>query len=275
MVPVSLRKDTRLGAAEVVSDRARHPSPSFSGGGRVRPGEEVVRDSAAVRAPPQIGTSPPRSDNDTAGDAVATDLGRTARRTVWDAVKFGEASRSLGRHKAAHRRTITHRLRRRRLQRDGPQRKPFSGGFVVAAAEKEEEEGEVFIASSLFFSSFPPIRTCETRRGTAANRKKGKKKQEKENRHACFLSSALFSRAAEISLVHFTHQLFHLTEFQVRPSWSPTFALLLPTDGPTAGRTRYIVPAEAKTQRAPALRSTEGGGELKTGSREGERGAKK
>ena len=45
---------------------------------------------------------------------------------------------------------------------------------------------------------------------------------------------------------------------------------------PTAGRTRYIVPAEAKTQRAPALRSTEGGGgELKTGSREGERGAKK
>ena len=28
---------------------------------------------------------------------------------------------------------------------------------------------------------------------------------------------------------------------------------------PTAGRTRYIVPAEAKTQRAPALRSTEGG----------------
>ena len=143
MVPVSLRKDTRLGAAEVVSDRARHPSPSFSGGGRVRPGE-VVRDSAAVRAPPQIGTSPPRSDNDTAGDAVATDLGRTDGQ--WDAVKFGEASRSLGRHKAAHRQTITHRLRRRRLQRDGPQRKPFSGGFVVAAAEKEGEK-----------SSLPPL----------------------------------------------------------------------------------------------------------------------
>ena len=72
---------------------------------------------------------------------------------MWDAVKFGEASRSLGRHKAAHRRTITHRLRRRRLQRAGPQRKPFSGGFVVAAAEKEEEEGEVFIASSSLLRS--------------------------------------------------------------------------------------------------------------------------
>ena len=221
-----------------------------------------MRDSATVRAPPQIGTSPPRSDNDT---AVATDLGRTDSGT--DAVKFGEASRSLGRHKAAHRRTITHRLRRR-LQRDGPQRKPFSGGFVVAAAEKEGEKSSL-PPPLLFVPANSHLRNEEGNERRTAGRRGGRNKKRKIATRASSLP--LCSRGGgDLSLAHFTHQLFHLTEFQVRPSWSPTFALLLPTDR----RPNSLHRSGRGKNTKGALRSTEGGGELKTGSREGERGKK-
>ena len=83
--------------------------------------------------------------------------------------------------------------------------------------------------------------------------------------------SVLESGAAEISLVHFTHQLFHLTEFQVRPSWSPTFALLLPTvDRPPAELVTSFRPRQKHKGRLRCGARREGGGELKTGSREGE-----
>ena len=191
---------------------------------------------------------------------------------MWDAVKFGEASRSLGRHKAAHRQTITHRLRRRRLQRDGPQRKPFSGGFVVAAAEKEEEEeGEVFIASSSLLRSrqfAPAKRGGELRR---TGRRGGRDKKRKIATRASSLPlCSRERRGGDLSRALHTSV---IPSNRVSSSSVVVANFCTPSAHrrPTAGRTRYIVPAEAKTQRAPALRSTEGGGgELKTGSREGE-----
>ena len=135
---------------------------------------------------------------------------------------------------------------------------------------RRRREGEVFIASSSSLRSrqFAPAKRGGERRRTG--RRGGRKKQEKENRHACFLSSALFSRVEEISLPRALHTSV-IPSNRVSSSSVVVANFCTPSaHRPTAGRTRYIVPAEAKTQRARCGARREGGAELKTGSREGE-----
>ena len=135
-----------------------------------------------------------------------TDLGHRQRQ---DAVKFRAALRSLGRHKAADRQTITH-------CDDGPQRKAFSGGFVVAAAAAKEGRGEVFIASSSSDSNslrsrqFAPAK----RGGTATGRRRRRRNKKERGKSPRVLP--FFRPSVVGDLAHFTHQLLHPTEFQVR-----------------------------------------------------------
>ena len=72
----------------------------------------------------------------------------------------------------------------------------------------------------LFFSSFPPIRTCETRRGTG--RKEGRRRRNKKERggkspRVLPLFRCVLGGVARVGdLAHFTHQLFHPSDNEPR-----------------------------------------------------------